>query len=156
MWPTKGQGDGTMSYLSGVFFALTDKGVVRDTNEDSVLTLVNAYGNVLLAVADGMGGHNKGEYASDYTLKKFEEAFQNLEEEFTSDKKVNKWIYKVVKEMNDNLFAKANKEEEYKGMGTTLSLALIIKDRLYLAQIGDSRVYVVSDNKIKQISVDQT
>ena len=48
-----------MSYLSGKFFCLTDQGKVRPTNDDSAITSVNAFGNVLLAVADGMGGAKK-------------------------------------------------------------------------------------------------
>ena len=51
-------------YLSGTFRCLTDEGRVREINEDSAKGAINAYGNVLLVVADGMGGHSKGEHAS--------------------------------------------------------------------------------------------
>ena len=145
-----------MSYLSGNYYSLTDIGCVRKTNEDSAAATINSYGNVLLVVADGMGGANKGEYASSYTVKKIVEAFQNLEEEFTKPKKVTKWLYSVISDINEKLLAKANKNNEFQGMGTTLSLALIIKDTLYTAQIGDSRIYMLMKNKLTQISVDQS
>ncbi len=67
-----------MSYLTGNFCSLVDKGRVRDTNEDSALAKINAFGNVLLIVADGMGGAAKGEYASSKLTKTFEHEFLNL------------------------------------------------------------------------------
>ena len=145
-----------MSYLSGDYYSLVDKGKVRDTNEDSAYAGVNAYGNILLLVADGMGGANKGEYASNATMKAFKEEFLNLEKEFTNEKQIEKWINRIIKEVNSKIFAKANKDEAYKGMGTTLSLCMIVKNMLVYAQIGDSRVYLIKDNKLTQISVDQT
>ena len=58
-----------MEYLSGNYYAIVDKGMVRKSNEDSATGVLNAYGNVLLMVADGMGGAAKGEYASNTLVK---------------------------------------------------------------------------------------
>ena len=143
-------------YLSGHYFCLTDKGKVRKLNEDYVDGTVNAYGNVLLVVADGMGGENKGEYASSTLVKTIINSFLSLDKEFKNSKAILKWIYKTVKEGNDKIYKKAQSNVDYKGMGTTLSMCLIVKDELYIAQVGDSRIYVVRNNNLEQLSVDQT
>lgn len=143
-------------YLSGKYYYLTDKGRVRDTNEDYVQGAINPFGNVLLVVADGMGGHNKGEYASSKLVKHIVNEFLLLEKEFKNFKAMSKWVYKVIKEANELIYNKAQKDEAYKGMGTTLSLALLVKDTMLTAQVGDSRIYLLKDNKLEQITVDQT
>lgn len=145
-----------MSYLTGNFCSLVDKGKVRETNEDSALATVNAFGNVLLIVADGMGGANKGEYASNKVTNTFNREFHNLEKELVNEKQITKWINKNIVKINKMIFAKANKDKEYHGMGTTLSLCMIVKNILVTAQIGDSRIYQIKDHKLTQISDDQT
>ena len=145
-----------MSYLTGNFCSLVDKGKIRETNEDSALATVNAFGNVLLIVADGMGGAAKGEYASNKVTKTFNSEFHNLEKELVNEKQITKWINKNVIKINKMIFAKANKDKEYRGMGTTLSLCMIVKNILVTAQIGDSRIYQIKDYKLTQISDDQT
>ena len=143
-------------YLSGNYCCLTDKGRVRDTNEDSARAVTNAYGNVFLIVADGMGGHQKGEYASQELVNHLAKSFLNLEEEFKSIKVAKKWLNKVVCEANLKIYKKAQSAEEYKGMGTTLSACLIIKNTLITAQVGDSRIYRLNDKELEQITIDQT
>ena len=146
----------SVAYLSGKLFALTDKGRVRDTNEDYAVTSINAYGNILLIVCDGMGGANKGEYASSTIAKTIVKEFNENEKEFTNPNQIKKWINKVVSKANKVVFEKAQKEKEYLGMGTTLSLVILAKDILVSAQVGDSRIYLLKDNKLSQLSVDQT
>ena len=143
-------------YLSGDYFCLTDKGKVRKVNEDFASALINPFGNVLMVVADGMGGANKGEVASSNLVKHITNSFISLEKEFKNEKAMYKWVYKVVKEANSKIYLKANSDEKFKGMGTTLSLVLLVKDKLLTAQVGDSRVYLLVDNKLTQITEDQT
>ena len=145
-----------MSYLAGNFSYLVDKGKIRKTNEDEAIAAVNCYGNVLLAVADGMGGANKGEYASSQLIKTVRNEFINLEKEMVNPKKIATWLNKVIGEVNEKLYKLAREKDEYKGMGTTLSLCFIVKDYLITAQVGDSRIYILKDNKMQQLSVDQT
>ena len=145
-----------MSYLTGNFSYLVDQGRVRKTNEDSAKACVNAFGNVLLMVADGMGGAAKGEYASSSLILDIFKEFTALEKEFSNSKQIIKWLNKVINKANEKIYKVAEKKEEYKGMGTTLSLCLIVKDTLVTAQVGDSRIYLIENNKLKQISVDQT
>lgn len=143
-------------YLSGNYYCLTDKGKVRKINEDYASALINPFGNVLMVVADGMGGANKGEVASSNLVKHITNSFISLEKEFKNEKVMYKWVYKVVKEANSKIYLKANSDEKFKGMGTTLSLVLLVKDKLLTAQVGDSRVYLLVDNKLTQITEDQT
>ena len=143
-------------YLSGDYFCLTDKGKVRKVNEDFASALINPFGNVLLVVADGMGGANKGEVASSNLVNHITHSFVSLEKEFKNEKAMEKWIYKVIKEANSKIYLKSTSDEKFKGMGTTLSLVLIVKDKMLTAQIGDSRVYLLINNKLEQITVDQT
>ncbi len=109
-----------------------------------------------MVVADGMGGANKGEVASSNLVKHITNSFISLEKEFKNEKAMYKWVYKVVKEANSKIYLKANSDEKFKGMGTTLSLVLLVKDKLLTAQVGDSRVYLLVDNKLTQITEDQT
>ena len=145
-----------MNYLTGDFSCLVDKGRVRPTNEDSANACVNAFGNVLLIVADGMGGAAKGDYASSTLVKSITKEFLNLEKEFTNVKQISNWINKTVNAINDKIYNLANEKSEYHGMGSTLSLCILVKEILVTAQVGDSRIYLIEDNKLKQISVDQT
>ena len=143
-------------YLTGKYYCLTDKGQVREVNEDYASAVINPFGNVLLAVADGMGGANKGEYASSTLVKHIVSSFLNLEDEFKNEKAMSRWVYKVSKEANSMILEKANSDKEFKGMGTTLSLVLLVKDKLLTAQVGDSRVYLLVDKELVQITEDQT
>ena len=143
------------SYLSGNYSVLTDKGRVRKVNEDSAQCAVNAFGNVLLVIADGMGGATKGDVASSKLVEHLIKTFRNLEEEFKNAKVAMKWLNKVIEEANAKIFKIAESDPSFKGMGTTLSACLIIKDNLITAHVGDSRIYRLGE-EFEQISVDQT
>ena len=143
-------------YLSGSFYCLTDKGRMREINEDAARGAINAYGNVFLVVADGMGGHLKGEYASNELVDYLIKSFRDVDEEFKNIKVASKWLDKAISEANKKIYQASQKNAQYQGMGTTLSACLIIKDQMIIAQIGDSRIYHLADNKLEQITVDQT
>lgn len=143
-------------YVSGSFYSLTDKGMVREANEDSAITKINAYGDVVLAVADGMGGRNKGDYASNYLCSLIGKEFSKLDKKFKNSKAASKWLYKVINKANRDIYSKANKDPLFAKMGTTLSLIFISNNFLILAQVGDSRVYSIKDNKLVQLSIDQS
>lgn len=144
-------------YVSGNFYSLTDKGLVRQTNEDATVSAINAFGDILLAVADGMGGRNKGDYASQTICKFLSDKFKLLEKKFTSEKQVEKWLYKNINAVNRTLYEKSKSNPEFSGMGSTLSLVLLTKNILMTAQVGDSRIYSIDgNNKLVQLSVDQS
>lgn len=136
-------------------FYLTDTGIVRDHNEDSVIIVKNSEDAILMAVADGMGGHRAGEVASSiaisYLSKRFSESFFKLNKASAVE-----WIKTCVNEINGQIFKYTEENPESKGMGTTLVMALITKDYILFGNIGDSSGFVMKDNKIHKVTHDHT
>lgn len=141
--------------VKGRFGCRTDIGLVRASNEDKALSLIDAEGNVLLCVCDGMGGYMKGDFASKIAADVIQNAFRSKHKWFFRFQVYN-WIDKVIKTINFSVFSEANDSESFKGMGTTLCMAIFYKDRIYVANIGDSRCYMLFKDELKQISRDQT
>lgn len=146
---------GDNKYLSGKFAFRTDIGKVRLTNEDQAAAVINARGNVLLLVCDGMGGQNKGDYASNLAKTTIIDAF-NEKRRFLNKYAALHWINKTIRHANKVINDDAAKNKTYEGMGTTLTLVLIVKDYMILAQVGDSRCYSYRLREFNQISEDQT
>lgn len=144
-------------FLSGTLFFIVDKGKVRPTNEDFADARTNAFGQIILIVADGMGGKNKGDYAARYVGEKLAKAFQDLEKPLLKPHQATRWLYKTINRYNRDLYSKAHANEAYKSMGTTLSVALLFSDQLVTAQVGDSRIYWINKEGIlEQLTKDQT
>ncbi len=142
--------------FKGHYCYKSDIGKVRIANEDEAKVVVNSNGNVLLVVADGMGGHNKGDYASFETVRIITEAFKN-QKYFLNTFFAASWIKRVVKVANSTIYKTQDKDVTYKGMGTTLSLVLIIKKKIIVVNCGDSRVYIKkSEGNLVQLTEDQT
>ncbi len=133
-------------------FSKTDIGQKRRLNQDCVYTCEVPLGNLpnLFIVADGMGGHNAGDYASAYTVKAIEREVMLCEE--TEPVKI---IKKAIECANEEIYKKAEAEEDFKGMGTTVVVATILDDILYVANVGDSRLYLI-DEEIQQITKDHS
>ena len=136
-------------------FYLTDPGMVRDHNEDSVIIVKNDEGSYLMAIADGMGGHSAGEVASSiaisYLGKHFKESFRNM-----SKVDAVNWIRDSVDEINLNIFQHEKTHPESKGMGTTLVMAILTKEYLLFGNVGDSSGFVMKDNKLHKVTYDHT
>ncbi len=136
-------------------FYLTDTGVVRDHNEDSVIVVKNEDDSVLLAVADGMGGHRAGEVASSiaisYLSKRFSESFFKM-----SKASAVEWIKTSANEINGQIFKYSEENPESKGMGTSLVLAIVTSDYILFGNIGDSSGYVMKDEKLHKVTKDHT
>lgn len=136
-------------------FYLTDTGIVRDHNEDSVIIVENNDGATLLAVADGMGGHRAGEVASSiaisYLSKRFVEGFFKM-----NKAEAVEWIKTSVNEINNQIFKHTEENPESKGMGTTLVLAIVTDEYILFGNIGDSSGFVMKDNKIHKVTHDHT
>ncbi|WP_287387425.1 Stp1/IreP family PP2C-type Ser/Thr phosphatase [Lachnospira sp.] len=132
--------------------AMTDIGKKRKTNQDFVYTSMTPIGILpnLFIVADGMGGHKAGDTASRFTV---ETLVKLLKENLTKD--AVSTVEKAILEVNTLLLEKAKESEDYTGMGTTLCLASIIDDTLLVANVGDSRLYVI-DEDIRQVTRDHS
>ncbi len=133
-------------------FAVTDVGMVRKVNQDYVYTSNNPVGPLenLFVVADGMGGHQAGDYASKYTV---ETVISELEKSNIED--VEKALVSAIKIANRELIKKANEDPELKGMGTTVVAATIVNQMMYFANVGDSRLYLINQG-ITQLTKDHS
>ncbi len=141
--------------IKGRFGCKTDIGLVRASNEDKALSLIDADQNVLLCVCDGMGGYMKGDFASKIATDTLIAAFNN-KPKWVFSFQVSNWISKVIKSINYSVYNESSDAENFKGMGTTLVLAIFFKDNIYIANVGDSRCYMLEDDKVKQLTRDQT
>ncbi len=122
----------------------TDVGRVRKTNQDSVIV-----GNGLAGVADGMGGHNAGEIASG----SLRDGLIRETEGKTPDRET---LEEAVKTANANLFAMQEEDASLTGMGTTLTVLWPTERDMIIAQVGDSRAYLIRDGKMSQMTSDHS
>ena len=134
---------------------LTHKGMVRENNEDSFAAFcegVNMLPN-LAVVADGMGGHQAGEIASRYAIEFFVDYIKD------SDADVGDCLDMLtgaVAYANEKVYEASLFDQGLFGMGTTFTAATIIEGRLYVAHVGDSRLYAITEDSIKLITTDHT
>lgn len=136
-------------------FYLTDAGRVRSHNEDSVTIIKNASDEYLLIVADGMGGHRKGEVASSMALSQLGKRFSEISTIGTKLDAVN-WLNDNVNEINQAIINYAKENPDSTGMGTTLVIALLTKEFLIFGNIGDSSGYVLKNKKLHKVTKDHT
>lgn len=132
--------------------ATTDVGMVRKVNQDTVFCSTEPVGNLpnLFIVADGMGGHKAGDIASKLTVETIFDMVESLDE-----KDPITLMGKAIHRANEVVLGKAKEAEEFQGMGTTVVVACIKDDMLYVANVGDSRLYVVN-KEITQITRDHS
>lgn len=133
-------------------FSKTDIGLVREVNQDYVFTSETPIGNIpnLLVVADGMGGHRAGEYASRL-------AVEILKQELaaSTNSAPEAMLRSAITIANERVLEAAKQDPKLSGMGTTLVVATVIDRTLYFANVGDSRLYLLHDD-IKQLSKDHS
>lgn len=144
-----------MKHIKGQFISRIDIGKVRVVNEDRALSIVNPEGDVLLAVCDGLGGHNKGDYASQLALNILVDEFRK-KPKFYGYFSIRIFLSRVLKMMNHEIFSTAENNQIYQDMGSTIVLALLHKSRVYIAYAGDSRAYGLKNGVFTQLSEDQS
>ena len=142
-------------------FGLTDVGLVRDQNEDSI----GENQDLGLAVlADGMGGHRGGEVASAIAVSTIMESLANELKNIKSGDIDEASGYRLesisvndaVIKANEKVFTSSNENSRYRGMGTTVVVLLFHDDRFTVAHVGDSRLYRYRDNELEQITRDHS
>ena len=134
-------------------YALTDTGRVRSMNQDYIYASPEKVGSLpdLFLVADGMGGHKAGDYASRFMV-------ENLVVYLTHrhDGPCVTQIKEGIKTVNKALYDMSLEREEFQGMGCTLVAAVFEDGVLYAAYVGDSRLYLIHDGSIRQITRDHS
>lgn len=133
-------------------YAITDIGQKRKLNQDFIYLSETPIGNLpnVFIVADGMGGHNAGDYASRYAV---ETVVDEIGVSF--EKNPVKILGRAIEKANALIRQRAREEAAYNGMGTTMVIATCIGGYLEVANVGDSRLYVIGD-RIEQITEDHS
>jgi len=136
------------------FAALTDVGLVRRNNEDSfyIGCPLGGLEENLFIVADGMGGHKGGEYASRFVVQKVPDLLKRRLVKGT----LVASLEEAVERTNRALYQISQDEEDLNGMGSTLVLAYLDKDMWRIINVGDSRAYLYTDNTLRQLTEDHS
>ncbi len=130
----------------------TDKGRKRSNNQDSIFVSDTPIGPLpnLYIVADGMGGHAAGDFASRYAISVVIDFIRK-----STVKSPISLLKRALVYASNELYKESEKDKDKMGMGTTMVVAVLMGNVLYVANIGDSRLYIINDN-IKQITMDHS
>ena len=133
-------------------FSITDTGITREMNQDFYFASETDVGNLpnLYIVADGMGGHKAGDYASRYTIERVVASVSRC-----PGGEPVEILKEAIAKANELLIQDSNNDNDKHGMGTTLVACTIFEDSMIVANIGDSRLYVAND-KLLQITRDHS
>ncbi len=136
-----------------ISYEKTDVGIKRKVNQDTIFASDTRIGKLpnLYIVADGMGGELAGDYASAKCVEIIVDAITN-----STELETVRILEMAIKTANTKIFTEAKKDPTKAGMGTTLVLATVFDGHLYVANVGDSRLYVASGSKLKQITKDHS
>ncbi|MCP0886997.1 Stp1/IreP family PP2C-type Ser/Thr phosphatase [Ligilactobacillus sp. WILCCON 0076] len=132
----------------------SDVGRAREKNEDSVGYFKNKAGVIFAIVADGLGGHQGGEVASEMAVSHL--GYQFEQTNFEDLQKAIFWLENSAKYENEMILKRADQYYDLNGMGTTLVCVLVFKDSFVLANIGDSRGYLLREGKLSQLTEDHS
>ena len=139
------------------FYGLTDVGIKRENNEDSISIPTENDGIKLFILADGMGGAKAGETASQLAIKTIRDYIRlNFIKIERTKEEIEELIRKSLVEANKKIYESAIDNEEYAGMGTTVVVVLIYRGRLYIGHVGDSRVYRLRQSVFRQLTKDHS
>ena len=135
-------------------FSATDVGKIRQVNQDYMYTSLDPVGNLpnLFVVADGMGGHAAGDFASHYGVAALVEEVKRNDNIYNPVKIIRNGINAA----NTAVLDAAVRDPNMAGMGTTMVVATVSGDYLYVANVGDSRLYVTSSDGLTQITQDHS
>ena len=140
--------------FKGLFASATDIGRIRISNEDRASVMTNYNGDVFLLICDGMGGQNKGDYASLMALDSLTDSFRKKRK--TPFILTKFWLKRALSRANSIIFEEATKKPAYSGMGTTCVAVYIQGEKMAVANIGDSRAYKYCFGRLKRLTTDQT
>ena len=127
----------------------SDRGKVRTSNEDACIASAESG---MFLVADGMGGHAAGEVASQIAASTIEEIISGANRELNPEV----LLRRAVEQANRRVYEAQMLKREYRGMGSTLTVLTLRKNRYYIAQVGDSRAYVLRNGILDQQTQDHS
>ncbi len=139
------------------YFAKSDKGKIREVNEDYYNIIIN-YHNIppTFIIADGMGGHNYGEIASKLAVDCASSNILQINDYLQKGFDIPNFIKTIFRLSNNLVTHEANSTLELNGMGTTMIISLIYEGKLFIGHVGDSRVYLIREGKILRLTTDHS
>ena len=139
------------------FAALTDQGLARANNEDSFTVLKGSDEfSYLVVIADGMGGHQRGELASSTAVHYCSERLARQIHPSMSIEEVEQVLSDIIAKTNLKVYLQSLENPENNGMGTTLTVGLFLHDQLIIGHVGDARVFLLRGHKLRSITKDHT
>lgn len=126
----------------------------RASNQDYADYFVNDQEQALFILCDGVGGNQAGDVASRLTTEYIGRKFK--EKQALAKDDVELWIDQIIKDANSYIYLESTKDPKYEGMCTTLVMALLIDQTLYIAHVGDSRAYSFYQNQLIQLTEDHS
>lgn len=136
---------------------LTNVGTVRSNNEDAVWSGSNEWGNFVGLVCDGLGGYKGGSAASEILVNTFKKRFLSTNFNQLSRDEISHWIDNVILKAREEItdYIMNSNGKDLANMASTLVCAIIVENRVYVFNVGDSRAYKISREKSYQITIDQ-
>jgi PPM family protein phosphatase len=133
----------------------TDRGRIRQHNEDNGGVFLNLSGQRLAIVADGMGGHRAGDVASEMALTNLQDLWNETKEVKSADE-AEEWLKTNIEKGNKAIYEHSLNVSECEGMGTTVVAAIITDQFTTIANIGDSRCYILNESGFQQLTDDHS
>ncbi|MFB6466591.1 Stp1/IreP family PP2C-type Ser/Thr phosphatase [Cytobacillus sp. Hz8] len=134
---------------------MTDRGRIRQHNEDNGGIFLNRDGDRLAIVADGMGGHRAGDVASELTMSHLQKLWEQSEKIETADD-AESWLRAHITQVNSLVYQHSQDHTECEGMGTTVVAAIVTNRFTTIANIGDSRGYILNETGFQQLTEDHS
>ncbi len=139
------------------FTVESDVGLKRTINEDRVGFFTRPDQFKMAILADGMGGHNAGDVASEMAITEMQALFQQADAaQLTMPEQRKQWLRDAVSQINDEIYRYSQSHESCQGMGTTLIAALIYGGDCLISHVGDSRVYHFTDEEVTLVTRDHS
>lgn len=140
-----------------IFTVESDIGLKRAVNEDRAAVIERSDNLKLAVLADGMGGHNAGDVASEMAINILRERFTTAEaEQLSTQAQREQWLEQAVSHTNNEIYQYSLQNEGCKGMGTTLIACMLDRTNCTIAHVGDSRLYYFTNDEAQLITRDHS
>ncbi|MFD1336060.1 Stp1/IreP family PP2C-type Ser/Thr phosphatase [Oceanobacillus iheyensis] len=134
---------------------LTDRGKVRNHNEDAGGLFYNKSNQLIAIIADGMGGHQAGDVASKLATESIKQKWLETDH-LGGPEQVEGWLKEAVQQTNQHIFKKSQEDKRCEGMGTTVVIAVALEEYVTIAHVGDSRCYLLNEDGFQQVTEDHS
>lgn len=142
--------------MSVLFAGKSDCGLIRKNNEDSFVIIPDLAGGSGVVLADGMGGHNKGELASSVAATYAAGSLRKEINSHLSPREMGEILAEIAERANVKVYLESLLSPQNTGMGTTLTIGLVMDDLLIISHVGDCRVYRKHKSKLQVLTTDHT